>query len=92
MSFGQTTPLDQGKAAMQRNDYQTAADLFEKAVAQTPNSAEAHFHLGEAYGSLAQKANIFKQAGLALKTHREFARAVELDPNYLDARWGLIEF
>jgi Tfp pilus assembly protein PilF len=92
VSFGQTTPLDQGKAAMQRNDYQTAADFFEKAVAQNPNSAEAHFHLGEAYGTLAQKANIFKQANLALKTRREFARAVELDPNYLDARWGLIEF
>jgi tetratricopeptide (TPR) repeat protein len=92
VSFGQTTLVDQGKAAMQRNDYQTAADLFEKAVAQNPNSADAHFHLGEAYGSLAQKANIFKQASLASKTHREFARAVELDPNHLDARWGLMEF
>jgi Tfp pilus assembly protein PilF len=92
VSLAQTTVLDQGKAAMQRNDYQTAADLFEKAVAQNPNSSEAHLLLGEAYGTLAQNANIFKQATLALKTHREFARAVELDPNNLDARWGLIEF
>jgi Tfp pilus assembly protein PilF len=92
VSFGQTTLLDQGRAAMQRNDYETAANLLEKAVAQNPNSAEAHFLLGEAYGTLAQNANIFRQASLASKTHREFARAVELDPNNLDARWGLIEF
>lgn len=92
VSSGQTPLLDQGKAALQRNDYQAAADLFEKAVAQTPNNAEAHFLLGEAYGSLAQNANMFKQAGLAFKTRREFARAVELDPNSLDARFGLIEF
>ena len=35
---------------------------------------------------------MFKQASLAMKTHHEFARAVELDPNYLDARWGLMQF
>jgi tetratricopeptide (TPR) repeat protein len=92
VSSGQTTLLDQGRAAMQRNDYETAVNLFEKAVAQSPNSAEAHFLLGEAYGTVAQNANFFKQASLASKTHREFARAAELDPNNLDARWGLIEF
>ena len=88
----QTTLLEQGRAAMQRGDYETAANLFEKAVAQNPNSSDAHEHLAEAYGSLAQKANIFKQASLASKTHHEFARAAELDPNNLDARMGLIEF
>src|SRR5437870_7324309 len=51
----QTTLLEQGRAAMQRGDYETAANLFEKAVAQNPNSSDAHEHLAEAYGSLAQK-------------------------------------
>jgi Tfp pilus assembly protein PilF len=92
VSFAQGTLLDQGRAAMQRNEYETAANLLEKAVAQNPNSAEAHFLLGEAYGSLAQNAIFFKQPGLASKTHREFARAAELDPNNLDARFSLIEF
>src|SRR5262249_21196180 len=88
----QTTLMDQGRAAMQRGDYETAVNLFEKAVAQNPNSSDAHEHLAQAFGSLAQKANIFKQASLASKTHHEFGRAVELDPNNLDARMGLIEF
>jgi len=91
-AFGQTALIDQGRAALQRNDYEAAVAILEKAVAQTPNSAEAHQLLGEAYGSLAQRVNIFKQASLASKTHHEFERAVQLDPNLLDARMGLVEF
>jgi tetratricopeptide (TPR) repeat protein len=90
--FAQTSLIDQGKAAMARNDDDAAAALFEKAVAQNPKSAEAHYLLGSAYGSQAQKASIFGQASLAGKTKDEFEKAVELDPNHLDARFGLIQF
>jgi tetratricopeptide (TPR) repeat protein len=90
--FAQTSLIDQGKAAMARNDEDAAVALFEKAVAQNPKSAEAHFGLGSAYGSQAQKASIFGQASLAGKTRDEFEKAVELDPNHLDARFGLIQF
>jgi tetratricopeptide (TPR) repeat protein len=90
--LAQTSLLDQGRAAMARNDADAAATLFEKAVAQNPKSAEAHYRLGTAYGSQAQKASIFGQASLAGKTKDEFEKAVELDPNLLDARYGLVEF
>jgi len=90
--FSQTSLIDQGKAAMARNDDDAAATLFEKAVAQNSKSAEAHYWLGSAYGSQAQKASIFGQASLAGKTRDEFAKAVELDPNHLDARFGLLQF
>ena len=90
--FAQTSLLDQGKAAMARNDAEAAASLFEKAVAQNLKSAEAHYWLGSAYGSQAEKASIFGQASLAGKTRDEFEKAVELDPNHLDARFGLIQF
>ena len=75
--FAQGTLLDQGKAAMARNDADAAAALFEKAVAQNPKSAEAHLWLGNAYGSQAEKASIFGQASLAGKTKDEFEKAVE---------------
>jgi tetratricopeptide (TPR) repeat protein len=88
----QTTLLDQGRAALARHDPETAANLLEKAVAQTPHSAEAHYLLGSAYGTLAQEANLFKQPGLAKKTREEFERTVQLDPNHLEARFGLIQF
>jgi len=90
--FAQNSLIDQGKAAMARNDDEAATALFEKAVAQNPKSAEAHYWLGSAYGSQAQKASIFGQASLAGKTRDEFEKAVELDPNHLDARFGLIQY
>ena len=89
--FGQTSLVDQGRAALSR-DPEKAATLLEKAVAESPNNAEAHYLLGSAYGSMAQHASIFGQPGLAKKTHDEFERAVQLDPNLIDARLGLIEY
>jgi tetratricopeptide (TPR) repeat protein len=90
--LAQTPLLDQGNAAMARNDADAAAALFEKAIAQNPKNAAAHFLLGTAYGSQAQKASLFRQASLAGKTKDEFEQAVALDPNLLEARYGLVEF
>src|SRR5438874_8971639 len=90
--FAQPSVIERGRAAMQRNDAEAAAKLFEQAVAQNPNSAEAHYLLGTAYGSLTQTASIFSKAGLASKTKAEFERAVALDPNYIDARFGMLEY
>jgi Tfp pilus assembly protein PilF len=88
----QTPLIDQGRALMEKNDYEHAAEVLEKAVAATPKSAEAHYLLGGAYGSLAQKASLFSQASLASKTKDQFEEAVRLDPNHLDARMSLIEY
>jgi Tfp pilus assembly protein PilF len=90
--LAQNSLIDQGRAAMNRGDAETASGLFEKAVAQNPKSAEAHYLLGSAYGSMARNASFFSQASLASKTKEEFEKAVELDPNYLDAREGLAEY
>jgi tetratricopeptide (TPR) repeat protein len=90
--LAQNSLIDQGRAAMNRGDAETASGLFEKAVAQNPKSAEAHYWLGSAYGSMAQKASIFGQASLASKTKEEFEKAVELDPNHLEARMGLVQY
>jgi tetratricopeptide (TPR) repeat protein len=90
--LAQNSLIDQGRAAMNRSDAEAASVLFEKAVAQNPKSADAHYWLGSAYGSMAQKASIFSQASLASKTREEFEKAVELDPNNLDARQGLLQY
>lgn len=90
--FAQPAVIEQGRAAMQRNDAEAAAKLFEQAVAQNPKSAEAHYLLGTAYGSMTQKASIFSKPGLASSTKAEFERAIALDPNYLEARFGMIEY
>jgi tetratricopeptide (TPR) repeat protein len=93
VSLSAQTPLvDQGRAALNRGDADAAADLLEKAVAQWPNSAEAHYYLGSAYGAKAQKANPFSAASLAGKTREEFEKAVALNPKWIEARLGLAEF
>ena len=84
--------LAAGRAALDRDDNDKAVELFSKAIELQPNNAEAHYLLGLAYGDLAQRSNIVKQASLAKKTKAEFERAVELDPNYTDARFMLINF
>ena len=81
-----------GKQAMGKTEWDKAADLFQQAVKAKPNSAEYHFWLGQAYGSQAKEASIFRQPGLASKTREEFERAVELDPNLIDARSALISY
>jgi tetratricopeptide (TPR) repeat protein len=90
--LAQNSLTDQGRAAIARNDADAAATILEKAVAQNPKSAEAHYLLGSAYGSQAQKASIFGQASLAGKTKEQFEAAVALDPNHLEARTGLVQF
>src|SRR5438105_460930 len=88
----QPSLLEQGRSALQRNDAETAVNLLEKAIEQTPNNPEAHYLLGDGYGDLAQRASIFRKPGLARKAQAEFERAVEIDPNYLDARFALVEY
>jgi Tfp pilus assembly protein PilF len=90
--LAQNSLIDQGRAAMTRGDAEMASGLFEKAIAQNPKSADAHYWLGSAYGMMARNASFFSQASLGSKTREEFEKAVELDPNHLDAREGLVQF
>ena len=84
--------IDQAKALLAANQAEKAQELMEKAVAEKPNDARRHMELGEVYGAIAQSAGMFKAASMAGKVRDEFAKAVQLDPNYLDARFGLMEF
>jgi tetratricopeptide (TPR) repeat protein len=90
--IAQTDLIGEGRAALNRKDPQAAVTLLDKAVAENPHSANAHYFLGVAYGRLAEKASIFRQAALARHTRDEFERAVRLDPNNLEARFALVQY
>lgn len=81
-----------GREALAKGELDKAVGLFEKAVAAKPKSSEYHFWLGSAYGNQAVKASMIKQAGLAKKVKAEFETAVALDPNNIEARFGLIDY
>jgi tetratricopeptide (TPR) repeat protein len=82
----------QGCLALADDRPSEAGKLFERVVKVEDVNPVVHFYLGRAYGDQAQKANVFKQAALAHKTKNEFDRAVQLDPDYLDARIGVMEY
>src|SRR5438105_2990423 len=83
---------EQGKAAVQRSDYEKAVQLLEGCITQQPNSAEWHYWLGDAYGSQAQSASMFSAFSLTTKAKEQLDIAVRLDPNHVPARFGMMEF
>jgi tetratricopeptide (TPR) repeat protein len=81
-----------GRIAMEERRNDKAADYFEAATKLDPKSSTYFLWLGRAYGREAQNANVLRQPGLARKTRAAWERAIELDPDNLDARSDLIQY
>jgi tetratricopeptide (TPR) repeat protein len=79
-----------GRIEMDNNDADKAADWFEVAVKLNPKSAVYHDWLARAYGTQAQRASIFRRAGLARKTKNALDTGLALDPDNLEVRDDLI--
>ena len=73
-------------------DWSRAESSCRQAVALDSNNSRFHLWMGRVYGEKAARANVFSAASLAGKARDEFRRAVELDPNDVDARLDLAEF
>lgn len=80
------------RLALHRNDPEAALPAAEKSVALAPGNAEYQHNLGDAAGSAAQKANIFRQPGLAKKSLAAYERAVALQPDNVDYHQSAFEF
>ena len=81
-----------GRIALEERKFDKAADYFEAATKLDPKSSTYFLWLGRAFGSEAQNANVLRQPGLAKKTKGAWERAIELDPDNLDARANLIQY
>jgi tetratricopeptide (TPR) repeat protein len=84
--------FDEGMRLMRLNKPEAAEKQFERAVAADGRNGAYHLWLGNAVGQQAQSASTIRQPFLARRVKAEFERAVELDPELLDAREGLIQF
>ncbi len=73
-------------------DLDGALALAESAVKLEPKNAEYRWQLAEVVGSLAQKAGVLKQFGLARRFRTEAEQAMALDPAFVDPRLGMISF
>jgi len=72
--------------------WDAAVSECERAANLSPNSSLNQLWLGRAYGEKADHSSWFTAIGLAKKTRIAFERAVELDPNSVEARSDLSEY
>jgi tetratricopeptide (TPR) repeat protein len=80
------------RLALRRNDLEASLPPAEKSVALEPDNAEFQHQLGDAAGSCAEKASIFRQLGLAKKCVAAYERAVALKPDNVDYQLSAFEF
>jgi tetratricopeptide (TPR) repeat protein len=93
-----TNPSDAEAAALLSSvreaygDLESALSLAETAVKLEPKVADYHQQLAEIVGTMAQRASVFKQLGLARRYRQEAEAAMALDPKQIDARMGMLEY
>jgi tetratricopeptide (TPR) repeat protein len=80
------------RAYFELEDWDRAESSCEKAAALDPGNSRFHLWLGRVYGEKADRVNFLSAAGLAGKARQEFERAVQLNPNDVEARLDLAEF
>ena len=81
-----------GVLADKRGENTEAIQHLERAVQLAPDNSEYHTELGGAYGDAAKSAGLLASLTWARKCAASLVRAVELDPENLTARNGLITF
>ena len=81
-----------GRLLLASDELDAAIESLEKSILLEEGNAEYHLWLGRAYGQKAIRASVLKQPALARKVRKEFETASRLDPDSLEARFGLVEY
>ena len=72
------------QAAIQAKDFDRSVQFFEKLAAEKPNSANVHLNFGFAYVDKIPAAGSITQVILANNALKEFTKAVELQPSWIN--------
>lgn len=80
------------RIAARENKMDDAEDYIEKALKYGADNAQIQNLSGQIYGAIAQSASVFSQFGYAKDSLAGFTKAVELAPDNLNYRMGLLSF
>lgn len=86
------TAAAQGVRQLAHGEPFAAIKSFEQAIKLAPNDGELHRQLGEACLLAAREAGMLSKPGWAKKSLRAYEKAVELAPDNLAARLGLMSY
>lgn len=81
-----------GIAQLRAGDPAAAVDSLERATRLEPGRAELFHLLGQAYGSNINNVGTLSKLSYAGKIRGSFQKAVELDPDLIDARSALVQY
>lgn len=81
-----------GRTFFAQEQYEDAIKWLDKAVLLDNHNSDYHLWLGRACGHQAQRASVLWQFPLARRVRKHFERAVELNPDNIDARADLAEY
>jgi tetratricopeptide (TPR) repeat protein len=82
----------QARLKLAKGDNQSARQLAERAVAARPNDPKYLMLLVEIEGEIADNASFFKKISMAGGIKGNMDKAASLDPNYVPALVGLMEY
>lgn len=87
-----TTAFGQGRQALSDQQYEQAVTWLERAIQLDDSKADYYLWLGRAYGHQAEQAAVGEQFFLARKVRKNLERAVELNPELVEARLDLLSY
>lgn len=82
----------EGRKKLEAGQAEAALVALERAVELEPEVPTHHYWLARANLVRLNEVSMFQKLGFAKKVQQTFARAIELDPDYVDARVGLANF
>ena len=86
------THFTQGQIFYENDEFDKAVSEFTVAIRKSPNNSSYHHWLAKSYGELAESSGWFKAMRLAENSRDSLRRAVELDPENINALKDLMRY